>query len=112
MLIRKVKEMNPKREGNGPQNRKVTPAARPNLRMVRSVSWDHIDPSTIADMVCVVTAAGAAIMFGRTSDNGALSLCILDNESKIKEYPRDETDVHNFALWLKDEYFGGGKKAT
>jgi hypothetical protein len=81
--------------------------------MVRTVSWADIDASTIADMVRLCTKYGAAIMFGCTSDGGALSLCILDNTNKVKEYPRDETDVHNVFTWLRDEYFAdGGKPAA
>lgn len=102
--------MNPGREGNGRKGKAGTPAVRNNLRVVRSVSWSDIPASTISELVGLVTKYGAAIMFGCTSDGGAYSLCILDNQNKVKEYPRDEQDVHNILTWLRDEYFGDGGK--
>jgi|SRR4030095_3541685 len=92
------------RNGNG-NNGKDSYAVRPNYRSLATISWSDIDSDIISDLVATVTKAGAAVMFGVTSDGGALSLCILDQQSKLKEYPRSETEVHNFALWLKDEYF-------
>jgi len=85
--------------------KKDTHVARPNYRGLGSVSWADIDSDTIAELVRVVTASSAAIMFGRTSDGGAMSLCILDQSEKIKEYPRTSTEVESLLLWLKDEYF-------
>ena len=102
--------MNPKREGNGRPNQKLAPQVRPNTRLVRLVSWSDIPSDVVSDLVALCTKHGAAIMFGRTSDGGALSLCVLDNTNKVKEYPRDETDVHNFYTWLLDEYFSDGGK--
>ncbi len=99
---------NPKREGNGRSGKAGTPKVRANLRMVRTVSWSDIGDSTIADMVRLVTKYGAAIMFGITSDQGAYSICVLDNDSKIKEYPHDGDAVENVQRWLRDEYFGDG----
>lgn len=80
-------------------------AVRPNYRSLATISWSDISDDIISELVAAVTKNGAAVMFGVTSDGGALSLCILDQNSKLKEYPRSETEVHNFTLWLKDEYF-------
>ena len=102
--------MNPKREDNGRRKTNTTPVVRANMRVVRAVSWIDIDSDSIVDIVCLVTKHGGAVMFGRTSDGGALSLCVLDNENKIKEYPHDLDDVHNFFTWLRDEYFADGGK--
>lgn len=78
---------------------------RPNYRSLALISWHDIDSDIIASLITTVTDAGAAIMLSKTSDGGALALTVLDGESKVKEYPRTETEVHNFGLWLKDEYF-------
>lgn len=102
--------MNPKREGNGRQSKTGGPVVRNNLRVVRAVSYADIDDSTIADVVRLVAGYGAAIMFGVTSDQGAFSLCVLDNENKIKEYPHTVEDFENVCHWLRDEYFGSGGK--
>ena len=105
--------MNPKREGNGKVTGRQAPAIRSNLRVVRPVSWSDIADDTIADIVRLVAGYGAAVMFGVTSDQGAYSILVLDNQNKIKEYPHDTDEVHNLYTWLRDEYFGvGGKPAT
>lgn len=80
-------------------------AVRPNYRSLATIGWSDISDDIISQLIVTVTKAGAAVMFGVTSDGGALSLCILDQDAKLKEYPRSETEVHNFSLWLKDEYF-------
>lgn len=97
--------MNPKREATGRNGRSNSPVVRANLRVVNSVSWRDIAPQLIADLVRIVTSNGAAIMFGVTSDNGAFSICVLDNQNKIKEYPRDDTEVLGILTWLQNEYF-------
>jgi len=102
--------MNPKRETNGRTNKANTPTVRANLRMVRTVSWADIGDGTIADMVRLATQFGAAVMFGVTSDQGAFSICVLDNQNKIKEYPHDGDGVEAVLRWLRDEYFGAGGK--
>lgn len=98
--------MNPAREKKSGKAQGFGPAVRPNLRVVNSVSWDDIAPRLVYELVKLVTHNGGAIMFGRTSDGGALSLCVLDNQNKVKEYPRDETDVDAIFTWLRDVYFG------
>jgi len=102
--------MNPRRESNGKSTKANSPVVRANLRMVRTVSWNDLADSTIADMVRLVAGYGAAIMFGVTSDQGAFSICVLDNTNKIKEYPHDADGVEAVLIWLRDEYFGAGGK--
>jgi len=92
--------------GKGSRNgKKDSHVVRPNYRGLGSVSWSDIDAPDIAELVRVCASAGAAIMFGATSDGGALSICILDGVEKIKEYPRTGTEISSLLLWLKDEYF-------
>lgn len=98
--------MNPQREGRNGKGKANSPSVRPNLRVVASISWADIPSQLTAELVRLCTKHGAAVMFGRTSDGGALSLCILDNQNKVKEYPRDQTDVNNIFTWLRDVYFG------
>jgi len=102
--------MNPKREGNGRRSSGTAPAVRRNLRVVSSVSYDDLSDSTIADMVRLVAKYGAAIMFGITSDQGAYSICVLDNDNKVKEYPHSADDFEAVHSWLRDDYFGAGGK--
>lgn len=80
-------------------------SVRPNYRSVAVIGWHDIGDDIIASLIATVTNAGAAVMLSKTSDGGALAITILDGDSKLKEYPRSETEVNNFTLWLKDEYF-------
>lgn len=107
-LIRKVKAMNnPKRETGKPNGQKPTPVVRPNHRPYAVVRWSDIPDDTIAGLVHLVASNGGAIMFGCTSDGGAYSLCVLDGDNKIKEYPHTADEVLSVYQWLKDEYYGG-----
>lgn len=47
-------------------------------------------------------------MLGRTSDGGALSVCILDGDTKIKEYPHTADEVADVVQAIIDEYAGLG----
>jgi putative hemolysin len=82
------------------------PQIRPNLRVVDSIYWGQCDSGTVLAMLELCTKRGCAIMFGRTSDGGALSLCILDGDKKIKEYPRSDEAVQEIYTWLRDDYVG------
>lgn len=99
--------MTDKMSGYAPaKGRKSGPQIRPNLRVIDSVTWGQCDGGTIIAMLDLCTKSGSAIMFGRTSDGGALSLCILDGDKKIKEYPRSDEAVQEIYVWLRDEYYG------
>lgn len=104
--------MNPARENRNAKAKGIGPAVRPNLRLVNSVSWNDIAPRLVYELVKLVAGHGSAIMFGRTSDGGALSICVLDNQNKIKEYPRDEADVDAIFVWLRDVYYGPEPQAS
>jgi hypothetical protein len=60
-----------------------------------SISWHDIPAERIGTFVHAVTQSGAAVMLGRTSDNGALSVTILDGDERIREWPHtvDEFDA-------------------
>lgn len=98
---------NPMKGNQSVRGRKNAPSVRPNLRVVDSITWGQCDSSAILAMLDLCTKYGSAIMFGRTSDGGALSLCILDGDKKIKEYPRSDEAVQEIYVWLRDEYYNG-----
>jgi len=97
--------MNPKRENGASNGKKNGFVVRANYRNVVDRNWNDVPSDVVTELVSVCTSAGAAIMFGRTSDGGALSLCILDGDSKIKDYFREPEDLETFLAWLKDEVF-------
>lgn len=53
------------------------------------IGWDEVDAVTVAAFVAAVTNAGDAVILGRTSDGGALSVCILSGDTKHREYLSD-----------------------
>jgi hypothetical protein len=70
------------------------------------VYWSDADATALRLAVDSITRAGAAVMFGRTSDGGALSICILDGDSKIKEYPHTAEEVADTLAAIAEEYVG------
>jgi hypothetical protein len=97
---------NPKREGNVVKGKFSEPKVRSNFRGGGTVSWIDVDTDVVIGLVRVCTEQGSAVMFGRVSDGGALSVCILDRDEKIKEYPRTADEVQKLLTWLKDDYYG------
>jgi hypothetical protein len=71
---------------------------RPRERTV--VTWDEVDNQLLRDTICAVTGAGAAIMLGRTSDGGALSISVLDGDQRIKEWPSTIEEAEKTLQWL------------
>lgn len=53
------------------------------------IGWDEVDAVTVAQFVSAVTNAGDAVILGRTTDGGALSVCILSGDDKHREYFND-----------------------
>ena len=77
---------------------------RTNLRPVLEIHWGDIDATAIRLAIDAVTRAGGAIMVGRTSDGGALSVCILDGDTKIKEYPHTVDEATALLRAIAEEY--------
>jgi hypothetical protein len=92
-----------KSNGNG---KVVQMARRSNLRPVLPVYWSDADAEKLRLAIDAVTRQGAAIMVGRTSDGGALSICILDGDSKIKEYPHTASELAEALAAIVEEYVG------
>lgn len=68
------------------------------------VSWADVDNQILRDSVVAVTGEGAAIMFGQTSDGGALSLLVLDGSEKIKQYPNSVESAESVLRWITQMY--------
>lgn len=79
---------------------------RSNLRPVLDIYWSAIEATSLRGAIDGVTRQGAAIMFGRTSDGGALSVCILDGDTKIKEYPHTAEEAQAVLAAILEEYVG------
>lgn len=68
------------------------------------VSWAEVDAATLVYAICSATAAGAALMFSCTSDNGAFVLMVLDQDDKVKQYPHTVPDVEALLTSIAEFY--------
>jgi hypothetical protein len=91
------------RTGNG-KGKVVSLRKQPNLRPVLPIYWSDADSGALRLAVDAVTRYGAAILCGRTQDGGALSICILDQDSKIKEYPHSVDELAAVLRAIAEEY--------
>lgn len=60
---------------------------------VQVVSIGQVDGQTLSDCVDAVVKSGDAILFGRTSDGGALSVRVLSNGVTECFYPTDASEL-------------------
>jgi len=92
-------------KGTGRGNGKVVSLhRRTNLRPAIEIHWSEANAEKLRLAVDAVSRCGAAIMLGRTSDGGALSICILDGDSKIKEYPHTAEELAETLDAIAAEY--------
>lgn len=87
-----------------------TPAGKPallkrnNLRPAIEIHWSDLDALKLRGAVDAVTRMGGAIILGVTSDGGALSLCILDKQDKIREYPHTAVEAEQVLDAIMEQY--------
>jgi hypothetical protein len=67
--------------------------ARNSRRQRRTISWSASGSETLRTFIDVLTTNGCAVMFGRTTDGGALSLLVLAGNDKLREYITIESDI-------------------
>lgn len=79
-----------KRTTNGHHDKAIV--WRKNTGGTSECDWGAIDPNILRGAIDAVTKAGGAIMFGVTADGGAYSLCLLQGDQKVKEYPHSISD--------------------
>lgn len=82
------------------------PVWRKNIQGTVVCTWRDIDPSTLRGCVDAVTTAGGAILLGLTTDGGAYSVCILQDNEKIKEYPHSAAECQDLLRGIMDWYSG------
>lgn len=52
-----------------------------------SISWGDADPSLLTAAIVSATEGGASLLFGKTSDGGALTLIVYGGKKPVKYYP-------------------------
>lgn len=57
------------------------------------ISWRSADSRVLLDAVVAATEDGAAVLFSKTSDGGALALQILAGSERYKYYLADSVEV-------------------
>ena len=57
------------------------------------VSYGDADPETLRDVVRLVTDAGDAITFSKTSDGGAMSIGLIEDGLVTKVYATDSVEL-------------------
>lgn len=67
--------------------------ARSRHRTRTTVSWASAGADTLKTFIATLTESGSAVMFGRTSDGGALSLLVLAGNDKYREYITVASDI-------------------
>ncbi len=77
---------------------------RANLLPSTLMRWQDIDASLIRGAIEAVTQAGGAIILGVTRDGGALSICVLMDDQKSRDYPASIASAEE-ALRALIEYF-------
>jgi len=80
--------------GNGKGNGVASVyAALSSASVDRSVSYSQIEGSALRECITRVTERGDAILFGRTSDGGALSIQVLTGGKAEKFYVSDGSEL-------------------
>lgn len=72
----------------------------------RTINWDEVPQDRIGLLVHAICSQGAAVMFGRTSDGGALSITVLDGDNRIREWPNSIEEFDSLYNWLVGMFSG------
>lgn len=68
------------------------------------INGNDIDPDAVRNAVVAVIGAGAALMFGLTSDGGALVITVLDGDDRYKEYLHEGEEINFYLAELAATY--------
>lgn len=66
------------------------------------VSYSGIDGDLLRDTIQAVTNDGDALLFGRTSDGGALSVQVLSGGTATRFYPSDVSELYEVLEGLRN----------
>lgn len=60
-----------------------------------SVTWNDADPTMLRDAVAAATEDGAALLFAKTSDGGALVVKVINDKKSVPLYPASTQSLHS-----------------
>lgn len=69
-----------------------------------SISWSGGPADSMRAAIGAITDNGAAVLFSRTTDGGALSIQVLAGSERSKEYITEVGDILPCLKWLVDTY--------
>lgn len=69
-----------------------------------TISWSAGPADTMREVIGRITDNGAAVLFARTSDGGALVIQVLAGTERSKEYITVHSDILPCFDWLVDTY--------
>jgi hypothetical protein len=69
-----------------------------------TISWSSGPTESMRDAIARITDNGAAVLFSRTTDGGALVLQVLAGTDKSKEYITEPGDIIPCLSWLVETY--------
>lgn len=69
-----------------------------------TISWSSGPTETMRDFITRITDNGAAVLFSRTQDGGALVVQVLAGNDRSKEYITEPGDIISCLSWLLETY--------
>jgi hypothetical protein len=69
-------------------------------------SWEGVDGRAIKAAIVAATEDGCALIFGKTSDGGALSLTLLHSGAPVKRWPKSATSAESMLEEIRSRAMG------
>jgi hypothetical protein len=91
--------MTPKRKGTSGSGKWTKYKARENSG---DADWSKVDEALLLAALVTVTKEGAALLFSRTKDGGALCLTLCDGDDRMKLYGRTREEMNDHLRALAD----------
>lgn len=65
-------------------------------------TWEDSDAQDLWRTICEVTAAGDALMFGRTRDEGAVVLTVLSGDERVRQYATGSEEISELLRLVRE----------
>jgi len=62
-------------------------------RFTSDANWYEVAPEELASFTARVVAAGACVIFSKSSDGGVLSITVIIGNERIRAFPRSADDA-------------------
>lgn len=65
-----------------------------------AIDWTEVNEKDISTLVRAACTSARALILGRTSDGGALSITVLDGAQRYREYCSSAEDFADYVDWF------------